>query len=134
MGYSINERLKEIRNYYNLSQDDFAKEIYVSRSFFTQLENGKKKLNERIIELICNSRFNVNKNWLLSGDGEMFSNEAPPDIELLQLMETMKELDPLHRKFIIKQIKEFVNLYKESKEEKEDMPNNNRKKKKIIDI
>jgi hypothetical protein len=47
----------------------------------------------------------------------MFS-ESPPDVELMQLVETIKELDPLFRDCIIQQIKLMVNLHKKSKEKR----------------
>jgi hypothetical protein len=50
----------------------------------------------------------------MTGKGEMFS-ESPPDVELLQLMDIIKELDPLFRDCIIQQIKLMANLHKKSK-------------------
>jgi len=45
----------------------------------------------------------------------MFS-ETPPDMELLQLTEIIKELDPVFRECVIKQIHLMANLHKKSKE------------------
>jgi hypothetical protein len=56
-----------------------------------------------------------NKDWLFTGKGEMFS-ETPPDIELEQLIEIIRELDPLFKNYIIQQIKNFANLHRQSKE------------------
>jgi hypothetical protein len=44
-------------------------------------------------------------------------------VELLQLMEILKELDPLFRDWIIQQIKLMANLHKKSKETKKDGQN-----------
>ena len=41
---------------------------------------------------------------------------APPDVELNQLVEIIRELDPLFREYIIQQIKLFASLHKKSKE------------------
>jgi transcriptional regulator with XRE-family HTH domain len=111
---SIYERLKAIRQALNLSQNDFCKGIFLSRSFYTQIETGAKSGNERIYELICN-KYKVNKEWLKKGEGEMFS-DPPPDIELEQLLEIIKELDPHFKEYLIQQIKQLANLHRKSKE------------------
>jgi transcriptional regulator with XRE-family HTH domain len=112
---SISGRIKAVRNALRISQRDFSAGIYLSHSFYAKIETGARKPNERIYELICN-KYKVNKNWLITGKGDMFS-EAPPDMELLQLTETIKALDPIFRECITKQIHLMANLHKKSKEE-----------------
>jgi len=46
----------------------------------------------------------------------MFS-QPPPDVELIQLIDIIKELDPLFREYIIQQIKLFAGLHKNNKEQ-----------------
>lgn len=68
---TINNRLKELRNKLGLSQAEFAEEIKVSRGYVSRYENGTLEINARIISLIS-SRFSVNENWLLTGEGTPF--------------------------------------------------------------
>jgi transcriptional regulator with XRE-family HTH domain len=106
-------RIKAVRKALGVSQNDFCKGIFLSRSFYTQIETGARNPNERVYELISN-KYHVNKDWLLTGRGEMFS-ESPPDVELVQLMDIIKELDPLFRDCVIQQIKLMANLHRKSK-------------------
>jgi len=112
-GSTIEERIKAVRKTLGMSQRDFCKGIFLSQSFYGQIETGRRGPNERVYELIS-SKYNVNKNWLLTGQGDMF-NEAPSDVELLELMEIIKELDPLFREYIITQIKQLAALHRKSK-------------------
>jgi transcriptional regulator with XRE-family HTH domain len=114
---SINSRIKAVRKVLGLSQRDFADGIYLSHSFYAKIETATRDTNERVNELIS-TRYNVNKDWLIAGKGEMFS-APPPDVELNQLIEIIKGLDPLFRKYIIQQIKLFATLHKKAKEEQE---------------
>jgi transcriptional regulator with XRE-family HTH domain len=114
---TTSERIKAVRKALGISQRDFCAGIYLSHSFYAKIETGTRSPNERVYELICN-KYNVNKDWLLTGRGEMFS-DSPPDVELARLMEIIKELDPLFRECIIQQIKLMANLHKKSKEIKE---------------
>jgi transcriptional regulator with XRE-family HTH domain len=107
---TISGRIKSVRKALGISQRDFCGGIYLSHSFYSKIETGKRKPNERVYELIS-SKYKVNKNWLITGKGEMFS-ETPPDVELLQLIEIIKELDPLFRDCIIQQIKLMANLHR----------------------
>ena len=113
-GSTIRERIKAVRKALGMSQMDFGKRIFLSQSFYGQIETGKRSPNERVYELICN-RYSVNKDWLVTGQGQMFS-ETPSDVELLELMEIIKELDPLFREYIITQIKQLAALHRKNRE------------------
>jgi transcriptional regulator with XRE-family HTH domain len=115
MAVSVNARIKAVRKALELSQRAFCKGIFISQGFYAQIEGGFKKANERICELIS-TKYNVNKEWLLTGKGEMFSAPAP-DMELEKLIEIYRELDPLFREYIMLQIKHLLNLQKRKKEE-----------------
>jgi len=110
---STRERIKAVRKALGMSQKDFGKGVFLSQSFYGQIETGKRSPNERVYELICN-KYGVNKDWLTTGRGEMFG-ETPSDVELLELMEIIKELDPLFREYIITQIKQLAALHRKSK-------------------
>ena len=117
MAVSVNTRIKAVRKALGLSQRAFCKGIYLSQGFYAQIEGGFKKANERIYELIS-TKYNVNKDWLVTGKGEMFSGPTP-DIELERLIEIYKELNPLFREYIMLQIKQLLNVQKRSKEQEE---------------
>jgi len=118
---TISERIKAVRKTLGISQRDFCGGIYLSHSFYSKIETGTRNPNERVYELICN-KYKVNKDWLLSGKGDMFS-ETPPDMELLQLVDILRDIDPLFRDCIIKQIHLMANLHKKCKEEKNSTKN-----------
>lgn len=68
----MNERIKELRSRLGLTQEEFSSKIGLSRNFIAQIETGtKKKPSERTIFDIC-EKFNVNQDWLRTGNGEMF--------------------------------------------------------------
>lgn len=67
----IFERLKYIRKTLNLTQKNFAKKIGMSRSGYSQIETSDRPISDRLIKSICMA-FNVNENWLRTGEGEMF--------------------------------------------------------------
>lgn len=69
----MNERLKKLRKYLNLSQKLFAEKIGITDSGLSNLESGKRNLTEQTIISICRE-FNVNRAWLVEGVGDMFTN------------------------------------------------------------
>lgn len=76
---SINERVREVRKALNLSQEQFGERIGMVKSGISNIENGSRAVNERIIKLIC-SEFSVNEEWLRTGEGEMFTQQPNNDI------------------------------------------------------
>ena len=86
----MKERIKAIRNAVGKSQTDFAKELSVSRSAICKMESGENYPSEQTIKLIC-SEFNVNEEWLRTGNGEMFQPITKND-EISKLFgEVLKE-------------------------------------------
>lgn len=68
----INTQIKKIRELLGLSQSVFAEELNLQRNSISLIENGKRNPSERTINDICN-KFNVNKKYLISGEGEPFT-------------------------------------------------------------
>lgn len=75
----MNERIKQIRKKSGLSQDDFGNAIGITRSSVSLLESGRNNPSEQTIRLIC-TEFNVNEEWLRTGEGEMFNDMDSLDI------------------------------------------------------
>ena len=67
----MNERIKELRKYLNITQQEFADRLNVSRNTVATYEIGKSNPSDAAIMLICRE-FNVNEEWLRDGVGEMF--------------------------------------------------------------
>ncbi len=66
------ERVKYLRKeLLKLTQQDFSKELNISRSNMGNIETGTIALTDRVISDIC-VKFNVNETWLRTGEGEIF--------------------------------------------------------------
>ena len=108
----INQRLKQVRTILNFTQSEFSKQIFTSKSSMGEMETGVRKINDRVIHLIS-TQFNVNKNWLKNGEGEMFNNEKP-DTRIEHLIELYKQLDKPLQKYLIEQTKLLVKMKNEN--------------------
>lgn len=67
----MNERIKELREALNLTQQEFAEKIGITRSAISNIEKGNRNASEQVILLVC-KEFNANEDWLRDGTGEMF--------------------------------------------------------------
>jgi transcriptional regulator with XRE-family HTH domain len=110
----IKERIQEIRKELGISLRDFAKRIYISRSLLSGIEQGKKNINDRTIQLIS-TEFSVNKDWLLTGKGDMF-NAPPPDVQLQKLVEIFNQLDQGLRDCLLEQSKALLKIKREKRQ------------------
>lgn len=68
----MNRRIYQLRNYLKLTQQEFANKIGLSHGSISDIEKGKAPITDRTILLICNI-FNVNEEWLRTGNGEMLN-------------------------------------------------------------
>jgi transcriptional regulator with XRE-family HTH domain len=117
---TIYERLKEIRTALGISQREFSKRIYITQGFYGDMELGKKNINDRIIQLIS-TQFGVNKEWIKTGEGEMFVS-PPPDMRRERLVEIYNQLPGWLQDCLIEQSHLLLKKYK--KQTKGLSPNN----------
>jgi transcriptional regulator with XRE-family HTH domain len=115
---SVNERIKQVRHTLKLSQLNFSKGIYLSNGYYAEIELENRRANDRIIELIS-TKYGVNRQWLESGEGEMFDRR--PDEKLEQMIITFRELNPNFKEFVLHFIDRLLKLQKtnENPEERE---------------
>lgn len=67
----MEERIRQLRKTLNLTQQEFAEKISLSPNYVYMIEKGSREASDRTISDICRI-FNVNIEWLRSGNGEMF--------------------------------------------------------------
>ncbi len=71
----MNQRLKKLRKSLDLTQQKFADRIGIARGNVGAYEVGKNAPSDAVISLICRE-FNVNEDWLRTGEGEMFIKQT----------------------------------------------------------
>jgi transcriptional regulator with XRE-family HTH domain len=108
MENTIQDRILAVRNALGMTQKVFCKGIFVSQSYYANIEQGCRPINDRIIALLC-SQYGVSREYLTTGKGEMFS-ENLPDIQLNQLLEIFNKLNPLFRDYILLQVKQLFEV------------------------
>lgn len=64
---TINERFREIREYLQQSQEDFAKKASRTRSEIKNIEYGKTTPKPEIIKAVCDA-WGVSEKWLQTGE------------------------------------------------------------------
>ena len=72
---SIGHRLKDLRAAQNLTAQQLADMMGVSRPHITQVENGRRGLSVDLVQALEEAT-GVNTNWLLLGKGDMFSKDT----------------------------------------------------------
>jgi transcriptional regulator with XRE-family HTH domain len=107
---TVYERIKKIRMSLGISQREFSRRIYITQSFYGDIELGKKNINDRIIQLIV-TQFNVNKEWIKTGEGETFAG-SPPDIRRERLIEIYNQLPEWLQDCLIEQSHLLLKKYK----------------------
>ena len=73
----MNTRIKEVRKAKKMTLEEFGEVIGLKKSAMSHIESGKNSATDRTVMLIC-KEFNVNEEWLRTGEGEMFN---PMDFE-----------------------------------------------------
>lgn len=124
----IKERIKEIRKTNKLSQKAFGELLGVSRDVVTNIEYGRVEPKKLLINHICQV-FNVNKEWLINGTGDMYiipldtikqakivAELNTSDPELIELVENILLLSEDNQDLIKVIIKTLLSKQKKAKE------------------
>lgn len=72
----INERIQEVRKYFDMSRRVFGEKLGVTESVIVNIEYDRLKRPEQkepIYKLIC-EKFGVDEHWLKTGEGDMFES------------------------------------------------------------
>jgi transcriptional regulator with XRE-family HTH domain len=86
----MTDRIRAIRKKLGINQGEFARRIGLTQTAMSSIEVGKSKLTEQNIKLICVT-FNVNEQWLRTGEGDMFGSLASYEKELLEMYRQLTE-------------------------------------------
>ncbi|MDO4587959.1 MAG: helix-turn-helix domain-containing protein [Planctomycetia bacterium] len=70
------ERLIELRKNLGLTQDQIAKKIRVTRSYYSLLETGEKEIVSKTLARL-KEYLNVNPEWIETGKGDMLLEKQP---------------------------------------------------------
>ena len=106
--FDINKRIVQLRKTLGISQEKFAEGIKLSRSFQGGIEANHRKVNERLVKIICLS-YGANENWLKTGTGEMFSDAKDPRLE--RIIRNFNSMDPLLQDYVMKYLDWLVDNF-----------------------
>ena len=89
----MNERIALIRKEAGLTQEEFGAKVGgLSRNYIWMVEKGDRVPSDRTISDICRI-FNVNEEWLRTGEGEMFQPKSRNE-ELMEFATSVAEGGP----------------------------------------
>lgn len=101
----MNNRIRKIRKALNLSQKEFAEKIGLKQNSISYMEKDGSTVTEQNIKTIC-SQFNVNENWLRTGNGKMFIENERKQREFFDVFDN---LSPILQDYLIKTAKDLLN-------------------------
>ena len=103
---SIGERLKLIRKESGLNQTEFGARINLSQTTIGLYESDNRVITDRALSQIC-STFNINEEWLKTGEGEMrratsplFLRDSSLDATDREIIESYIRMTPTQRQFV----------------------------------
>ena len=79
-----NDRIKEARKSLGLTQDKFGERLGVGRSAISNIEAGSRGVTDQLRLSVCRE-FNVNEDWMSTGEGSMFV-ELDEDEEITKFL------------------------------------------------
>ena len=104
----MKERIRKIRRYLDLTQQEFADRLGIQRGAIANYELGRNEPVDSVVSLICRE-YGVNEEWLRTGTGEMFEPDSGDELEALAKKYDLSNADQVL-------IEKYVNLKPGSRE------------------
>lgn len=104
----MNNRLKLLRKKLDLTQTEFAKTLGISQNFLSAIEHGESKISTELC--LSLSKINVNLNWLIAGEGQMFRTASQNDTLINEIISILKTLPQDRQEFVLKVAQDQKNL------------------------
>ncbi len=76
----------------NLNQREFGDKLHLTRSSISKIESGQRDYTERTLSDVC-ELFNINYDWLITGQGDIHKETADSALLLLQKEYELDDLD-----------------------------------------
>jgi transcriptional regulator with XRE-family HTH domain len=109
----INDRFKELIKTLSFTPNSLSKELNVTQPTIKKLEKGETLPNAKVLIPLL-ERYNVNINWLLGGQGEMFLKAEESSIDKTDSSNSRSSACP-----DMKSLKDKIALLEQSVKDKE---------------
>ena len=97
---NISERIRYLRKEkLNITQEALGEPLGLTRANIANIEAGRISVTERVILGIC-EKFNINEEWLRTGNGEMFVPLSRDDEIAFAVGKLVQEDDSFKKKLI----------------------------------
>lgn len=96
---TVGERIKNVRNKLNLTQQAFSERLGLKRNTIGSYEINAGVPSDRTISDICRE-FGVNEVWLRTGDGKPFQEETRQEQIMRFAAQTVKGSDEFRKAFV----------------------------------
>lgn len=89
---NIGDRIKRLRKHLDLTQQKFGERIGIKGNTVAQYELGRNEPIDAVLSLICRE-YHVRKEWLQTGEGEMFEESVSSVMEKLRSDYSLNDFD-----------------------------------------
>lgn len=105
----ISEKLKQIRNYYKLTQEEFAKKLGISRVNLVNIEKGRTTPTPTLIKFVCLA-YDIDINWLTDDSIPQIDNipKFSKGNTINDIMSYYNKLNPEYQELILNQVKQLL--------------------------
>lgn len=109
----MNKRIRKLRKTLDLTMEKFGERLGVKRNTVSQWETGTNSVTDQMFKSICRE-YNVNENWLRTGEGEMFC--IPEDETAAIVSDLLEDADDDFYKMVLDVVRTYQQLQPDSKE------------------
>lgn len=88
---NLGNRIRIIRKQLSKSQDEFAKDLGVTKQAISNIENSKSAPSTTVLHKM-HTKMDVNLNYVIAGSGEMFSSDKSNKNLKKTLMKEFEEI------------------------------------------
>jgi transcriptional regulator with XRE-family HTH domain len=74
------QKIEELLHYFRMEQKDFATKCGFDPTIISHIKSGKTGISKRVLDKILETFQEINKSWLMTGDGDMLKKTTNQSI------------------------------------------------------
>lgn len=96
---TVGLRIREVREFLQMTREEFSEKCNISSSFLTAVENGQKAITSKTLYKICTT-FNISADYIIRGHKDRFETDM--------ILEMLHSLDKNSQEHAIRILREFI--------------------------
>ena len=101
-------RIRLLKNWLNVTYEEIAKDTSIKAATLRQISVGYLSISPKTADAICKKYRQINRDWLLDGEGTMLNKETASPLPSIQKTDDLSDWNPSQLKTLLHEKEKLI--------------------------